>query len=147
MQATTPARRAIMKHRRGATTVEFATVLPVILLMFLGAVEMTNLNFIKHTAANAAYEGARAAMVAGGSSAQGIARAEQFLNRFGVGNGAQVSLTTSGDAVTITVRVPMNGNSVGLSRFTKDLSVTQVASLRRERRQLEPPAATTAEPS
>jgi len=108
---------------------------------------MTNLNFIKHTAANAAYEGARAAMVAGGSSAQGIARAEQFLNRFGVGNGAQVSLTTSGDAVTITVRVPMNGNSVGLSRFTKDLSVTQVASLRRERRQLEPPAATTAEPS
>ncbi len=140
MRTATTARRVVRNQRSGATSVEFATVLPVILLMFLGAVEMTNLNFIKHTAANAAYEGARAAMVAGGSPDRGIARAEQFLNRFGVGNGAQVTLTATSDAVTLTVRVPMNLNSVGLSRFTEGLNVTQVASLRRERRQLDPGA-------
>lgn len=132
--AKLPAQRAAAAARRGAATVEFATVLPVILMMFLGAVELNNFNFIHHTAANAAYEGARAALVAGGSAAQGIAHAEQFLNRFGVGNGAEVSLTASGETVTITVRVPLNRNSVGLSRFIHEIHVTQVASLRRERR-------------
>lgn len=140
MRRVIAAQRTAAKARSGATAVEFAVVLPVILLMFLGAVELTNLNFIHHTAANAAYEGARAAMVAGGSAAQGIARAEQFLNRFGIGDGAEVTLTATSEAVTITVRVPMNHNSVGLSRFTTGLHVTQSVSLRRERRQFDPGA-------
>jgi Flp pilus assembly protein TadG len=140
MRTQISARSAAAESRNGAITVEFAAVLPVILLMFLGAVEMTNFNFIHHTAANAAYEGARAAMVAGGSSAQGIACAQRFLDRFGVGDGAEVTLTATSEAVTITVRVPMNHNSIGLSRFTTGLQVTQTASLRRERRQIDPGA-------
>ncbi len=125
-------------RRRGATAVEFAMVLPVILLMFLAAAEMTNLHFIKHTAANAAYEGARAAMVAGGSPDRGVAHAEQFLNRLGVGTGSEVTLTTTPEVVTISVRVPLNLHSLGLGRFTQNLYVTESASLRRERRQFDP---------
>jgi Flp pilus assembly protein TadG len=126
------------RHRCGATAVEFAMVLPVILLLFFGALEMNNLNFIKQTAANAAYEGARAAMVAGGNPERGRQHAETLLDRMGVGNGAVVSVGGSGQRVTVTVRVPLNLNSAGLSRFTRNLNVTEVCSLGRESRQPEP---------
>ena len=72
-------RLARPKARRGATLVEFAIVVPVIFTLFLGAIEMTRLNFIRHSASNAAYEGARKAIVPG-SSISAVERAQLLLD-------------------------------------------------------------------
>ncbi len=52
-------------QRKGVTAVEFAFVAPIIFALFIGAIEITRLNFIRNSAANAAYEGARKAVTPG----------------------------------------------------------------------------------
>ncbi len=138
MRAIATAQQVRAEKRNGATAVEFAIVAPVILLLFLGAVEINNLNFIKHTAANAAYEGARTAMVAGGTAELATQQAQECLDSFGVGNGAEVLIGEASDRITVTVRVPAHLNSYGLSRFTGNLHVTQTCAMSRENRQAEP---------
>ena len=49
--------------RRGVAVVEFAIVVPAFLLFLMAAFEFGWLNVMRHAANNAAYEGARAAMV------------------------------------------------------------------------------------
>ena len=54
-----------MSGRRGQALVEFALVVPVLFLLFLGIVETGRLVFYLHTLNNAAREGARYAIVHG----------------------------------------------------------------------------------
>jgi Flp pilus assembly protein TadG len=56
-------------HRRGATAVEFALTAPIFFVFLLSAFEFGWLNVIRHTADNAAYEAARAAIVPGATVA------------------------------------------------------------------------------
>ena len=72
------------RTRSGATTVEFAIVVPITLTMFLGAIELTRMNFIRQTAANAAYEGARKAIVPGNTVQDAQTEALRLLNTMGV---------------------------------------------------------------
>lgn len=132
MTSFTNNRSSLRTQRRGSTAVEFAVVAPLILLLFLGAIELNHLNFIKHTAANAAYEGARMAVIAGGTTELATARSEEILDTFGVGNGAEIAVAETPDRVTVSVRVPVHLNSYGLSRFTGNLDVRQACSMGRE---------------
>ena len=61
MRLIKPATRLNNRHsrRRGALTVEFAIVAPLIFLLFLGGLELTALNFARQTLGNASYEAAR----------------------------------------------------------------------------------------
>ncbi len=52
-----------LKSEKGATAVEFAIVLPVLLLLILGIIEFSFLLFNKAVITNAAREGARAGIV------------------------------------------------------------------------------------
>jgi hypothetical protein len=54
-----------MRHARGQALVEFAIVVPVLFLLFLGIVETGRLVFYLHNLNNAAREGARFAIVHG----------------------------------------------------------------------------------
>ncbi len=63
-------------RRKGAMTVEFAIVAPLIFLLFLGGLELTALNFARQTLGNASYEAARKMIIPGGTAAQ--ARAEEL---------------------------------------------------------------------
>ena len=54
-----------MSRRRGQALVEFALVVPLLFLLFLGIVETGRLVFYLHTLNNAAREGARYAIVHG----------------------------------------------------------------------------------
>lgn len=119
-------------NRSGAVTVEFALVAPIVFALFLGSIEITRLNFLRHTAANAAYEGARASILPGSTSADGIAEATQLLNDVGAGNGAVVNLVSTPDSIQVTVTIPVDQNSWGLGRFTKNLNLVQSCTLRRE---------------
>ena len=118
--------------RRGATTVEFALVAPVIFLLFLGSIEMTNLNMIQHTAVNAAYEGARQTIVAGGTADDARQEVLRLLELARIDNGAEVDVKETPEAVMVTVRVPLNLNSWGLARFTNNVTVIQSCTLERE---------------
>jgi len=109
-----------------------ALVSPIIFLMFLGAIELNNLNFIRNTAANAVYEGARAGMVSGGTSADSNSAVMAYLSKVGVHHGATINSSVSAQEVTVSVSIPMNLNSFGISRFTSGYNVMQQISLKRE---------------
>ncbi len=81
--------------RRGATAVEFAITAPVFFLFLLAAFEFGWLNVMRHTADNAAYEAARAAMVPGATAAEATAKANTILQIVGA-RGAKVSITPAG---------------------------------------------------
>lgn len=118
--------------RTGATAVEMALVSPIIILMFLVAIELNNLNFVRNSAANAVYEGARAAMVSGGTVGDGDAAVLAYLAKVGIHHGATVNSSMSSQAVTVEVTIPMNLNSFGISRFTGGYNVSQSITFKRE---------------
>jgi Flp pilus assembly protein TadG len=118
--------------RAGATTVEFAIVVPIIFAIFLGTLEMTRLNFIRHSASNAAYEGARKAIVPGSTTDQARAAAQRLMTAVGVSNGITTDVTSTQSATTVTVSVPVNLNSWGVAKFSSGMVITQSCTLSRE---------------
>lgn len=118
--------------RVGVTAVEFALVSPIIFALFLGAIEFTRLNMVRNTAAIAAYEGARTAMVAGGSIEKGGKAARSVLSGVGVNNEVGVKGSIESDFVELEVSVPMNKNAWGVSVFTSGTVVKQSVRLQRE---------------
>ena len=67
--------------RRGASLVEFAFTLPIILLIFFGFIELARANMIRNSAKNAAYMGARRAVIPGGTAAEAEQKARFFASR------------------------------------------------------------------
>ncbi|MCU0711598.1 MAG: pilus assembly protein [Pirellula sp.] len=120
------------QNRTGATTVEFAFVLPVILVMFLGAIEVTRLNFLRQTALNAAYEGARACIVPGATPADGQAEAMRLLTAVSAHRGATVNVNMQQAVVNVTITIPLSQNSWGLGRFATNANVVRNFSLKKE---------------
>ncbi|MEQ1827725.1 MAG: TadE/TadG family type IV pilus assembly protein [Pirellula sp.] len=118
--------------RSGTTSVEFALVAPIIFIMFIGAVELTRLNFLRHSAANACFEGARKAIVPGVSDADAKTAALDLLKTLGTANGADVSVTSNDSKVTVQVTIPVNKNSWGIGRFGSGMNVTSGCTLTRE---------------
>lgn len=57
--------KRIIKDQKGGALVEFAIVLPLLVVLVIGIVEFGLLCYNKHVIANASREGARAAIVAG----------------------------------------------------------------------------------
>lgn len=123
--------------RNGATAVEFAITAPVFFLFLLAAFEFGWLNVMRHTADNAAYEAARAAMVPGATAAEATAKANAILQVVGA-RGAKVSITpavvtTSTKEITVAVDIPMSRNGLVVPRFTKNTTLHSESTLRTER--------------
>jgi Flp pilus assembly protein TadG len=123
--------------RRGAAAVEFAITAPVFFLFLLAAFEFGWLNVMRHTADNAAYEAARAAMVPGATAADATAKANTLLNIVGA-RGAKVSITpanitNSTTQVTVAVDLPMNKNGLIVPRFTSQTTLHSESTLKTER--------------
>lgn len=125
------------KHRRGATTVEFAIVAPIFFLLLLASFEFSRLNVMRHTADNAAYEAARHAMVPGATASEAVIKANTILRTVGT-RGARVTITPTVlgpdvDTVTVRVDVPLDQNGWVVPRFTKGSKITAQSTLRTER--------------
>jgi Flp pilus assembly protein TadG len=123
--------------RRGATAVEFALTAPLFFMFLLAAFEFGWLNVIRHTADNAAYEAARAAMVPGATAAEATTKANNLLNIVGA-RSAQITvtpteLTPETDQVTVTIDVPMSQNGLIVPRFTSATTIHCTSTLRTER--------------
>lgn len=125
------------KTRTGATAVEAALVIPIILLFVFGGIEVVRLNVVRHTARNAAYEATRSAIIPGGSADQAQATADEILAICGI-QGATVTVEPSPileetQFVTTRVSVPMASNSWGLAMFAGDATLDFETTLRTER--------------
>ena len=119
-------------ERKGALTVEFAIVAPMIFLLFVGSLELTALNFARQTAGNASYEAARKLIIPGGTAAQAQAEGLRQMNIAGMGTGATVTITDTTTSVAATVSVPASSVSWGLVRFCSGYTLRQTCTLTKE---------------
>lgn len=111
-------RFGVLRPRRlGTATVEFAVCVPVMMILVLGAIETSDMIFLRQVLKTAAYEGARTATAPGQVAAAGITAATQVLTQRGIQSAAVtvspsvVSTTATGTSVTVTVTAPMASNS------------------------------------
>ncbi len=118
--------------RKGALTVEFAIVAPLIFLLFLGGLALCSLNFALQTAGNASYEAARKLIIPGGTVAQAQAEGLRQMNIVGLGAGATVTVVNDPDYATATVSVPAGSVSWGLVRFSSGYTLRQTCTLTKE---------------
>lgn len=125
------------KCRRGAAAVEFALCFPVVLLIFLASFEFCRANMIRHTADNAAYEGARRAIVPGATAADAENAARKMMAVVGAKEATfDVDPPVIDDdtpEVTVTVTVPLDANGFVAPMFLKGKTVTSGFTLARER--------------
>jgi len=104
-------------HRGGLASVELAMVLPVMLILILGTIEVCQRIFLRQSAVIVAYEGARTAVRSTSSNSDVLARCQAMLTQRRV-NGAVVTVTPidllkqpSGTQIRVRVEVPWALNS------------------------------------
>ncbi len=123
--------------RRGAHCVEFAIVLPIMMLLFASGFEFARMNMLRHLAENASYEAARHIIVPGATVAEAEAKANAILSVMGV-TGARLTvspnpvLETTG-TVSVKVTFPANKNLCMVPVFSKNLNFESETSLLTER--------------
>jgi Flp pilus assembly protein TadG len=127
------------KHnaRNGAAAVEFALTAPIFFVFLLASFEFGWMNVLRHSADNAAYEGARAAMVPGATATDAKNKANTILNVVNA-KGATVKITpatlsASTKEVTVEVDIPMSKNGLIVPRFSKKSVLHSESTLRTER--------------
>ena len=128
--------RKLKSLRAGAVTVETAIALPILFLFTFTAIEFSRVNMMRNTAANAAYEGARAGIVPGATAAECEAAANQLLDFVDIDGGTAVATPITPDStdVTVTVTIPINDtNSFVTPRFYLGKTLTSTVTLPRER--------------
>lgn len=125
------------KLRKGAHTVEFALVLPIMLLLFGAGIEFARMNLLRHLAENASYEAARHIIVPGATVKEAEAKANAILSVMGV-KGATLTvspnpvLETTG-TVSVKVAFPANKNLFMIPLFSANLNFESETSLLTER--------------
>ncbi len=126
--------RAKRRDRQGAAVVEFAVCLPVLMLLILGSIEATSAVFLKQALTTSAYEGVRAAIRSGSTTAQATQRANDVLSVRQVRNAtvtfvpANVAAAARGQRITVEVSAPVSSNSPFIGRVIAD-QVVRVRSV------------------
>lgn len=123
--------------KRGATTVEFALVCPVFVLLIFGLIEFARVSIVRHAVDNAAYEATRVGIVPGATESEVVTAAQSHLDGVGLINATinvvPSPLTDVADEVTVEVSVPMASNSWGIPRFVSALQLSSSSTLGTER--------------
>jgi len=121
-----------LNHRRGLAVTETAILLPLIVLLLFGSIELANAIFLRQSLTIAAYEGGRAVSRAGATEAQGQARVAEIMQirnvpEFEALFTPEVAPSTPrGTMLEITVTAPASATSITPLRylFGADLSYT-----------------------
>lgn len=121
--------------RKGALTVEFALVFPLLLLCLFAFFEISRASMIRHTTEASAYEGARAGIIPGATEQEIRERVGFILSSVGVDNFTvdveQNLLVGSSRRVRVTVNVPFT-ETLSLGLFAANSSFTGVTELGEE---------------
>lgn len=133
------------KTRRGVAMLEMAIVLPILLLLLLGILELGRVVMIYQIATNATREAARRAIVPGATDSTVLSTCNTYLDRGGISStgrsvqilnagGSSSSLATIRSKETVTVRavIPFSENTWGFSQILGGRSFTSTSTMRRE---------------
>lgn len=141
MSTRTTAQQRTKPQRRGVAGVEFAIVLPVLIVLTLGTLDLCSLMFLKETVVLAAYEGAREGVNRGQTDADCVSRVVELLDERGVVHGGAAAVNITGasfdsaetlEHVTVTVSVPAAGNLLIPSAMFDGMNVSHSVTMRKE---------------
>lgn len=134
-----------LPKRRGVAMVEMAFVLPILLLLLVGILEMGRVVMINQVATNATREACRRAIIPGATDSAVLAVCNNYLDRGGIssngrsvqilnGGGSSSSLTAIGSLEPVSVRViiPFDENTWGFTQLLGGRSFTSTVTMRRE---------------
>lgn len=130
-------RRTVRSSRRGAAAVEFAMTAPILFALFMSAIEFSRANMLTHTAAIAATEAARKAIIPGAVAADASSAAMRELGIAGISE-ATVQLdppviNDAVDQVTVSLTVPLGGrNGYTMAKIFLGKELTKSVTLQRE---------------
>ena len=127
------------RKRRGASTVEFALVVPVMLTFTFGLIEMSRISMIKEAVVQASREGARVGVRPTASISDVETRIDEELAIMNI-TGANVEITPGtldeaepGDDVTIRITIPISEISLVPGFFSFDgVDISAETTMRRE---------------
>lgn len=129
-------RRSNQVGRKGALTVEFAMVLPLLMLCLFAFYEISRASMIQHATEAAAYEGARAGIIPGATDQEIRDQVQFILNSVGVDvftvNVEQNQPVGSLLKVRVTVNVPFSETTTGGTLFGSGRSFTGQTELGQE---------------
>lgn len=116
-------------NRRGATTVEFSLVIPIIFTLVFGLVEWGRFEMVRQVTSTAAFNGARMGTLPGATSTDVENRVDEILGIYFV-TGATTTATLTETDANVIVSVPMNQNGLALLRFFGDMTLQREFTLR-----------------
>jgi Flp pilus assembly protein TadG len=129
------------KRRTGATLVEAAFVLPVLFLLLLGFMEMSQMGMTSQMVTNAAMQACRVAVVDGYSQSDVLNSVQQIMAAEGIASGSYTVTTNPGDlttthqgtAITVTINIPFRNIEWIPPIFLNSVTLKASATLSSER--------------
>lgn len=124
--------------RAGTACVETAVCLPVLLILVLGSVEVTNKIFLKQSMATAAYESCRAAIRTEASMTDAVEAGEAILKSRGVKSftiqfqPTDLSTAKRGDTIRVTVTALSKSNSIIPTNISENTSIASSVVMLKE---------------
>jgi len=103
--------RALWRDRDGAAAVEFAFILPILLLLFSGIVQFGSVMFLENHMTNVARETSRRIAVGELSQAEAVSSAQLALVNWGVTYEIEITPSDAGDGnedITVAISLPMS---------------------------------------
>lgn len=141
-----PSRRRIRnRETRGVATIELVVVVPALLALTLGTMDLCSVMFLKESAVLAAYEGARRGVGRGRTNSDVIDRVHEFLDERNItytDDCVSISLPGFGGAatlenITVTVLLPTQGNLLVPSSIFGGVNISASVTMRKEYQNLQ----------
>lgn len=118
--------KALLRDNRGMTTLEMAMVLPVVILLLFGTMDMLRYVWFRNTTVAAAVDAAEAGALPAASDEDIRAAALKLLTPAGiVPSGFTVARNTAAVPPTITVKITVDFRYLVLPGFIADLTGTR----------------------
>ena len=123
--ATSQSKRLPKKQRQGAAIVEFAVCMPLLVVVFLASIEITNGIYLRQAGTTAGYEAARLISKQGGTEVAAKARAAEVLEAHSIVDAVVLvspsvnENTERGTPVTVSVQIPADNNTSGFVSFLR----------------------------
>ena len=132
-----PVRHRRHADRRASVLTELAICLPVLTLLVLGSIDIANTIHLKHSVTIAAYEAGQTSTCQGGTETAGRTKGLAIFTDRGIRNGtisfspAITKDTPPGTYITITSSAPTNNNTIGLTNYFRNNTITVSVVMRK----------------